>query len=480
LVGSLDFTFIKFSFLQSIKYNILTLFKALPIILLLLFVNTQPLVAQSDLSATCQTQALYQQLKNVSTDKLLFGHQNTTLEGIGWEDRSGLSDRSDCLEAVGDYPAVYGFDFVRGFIFRQHTIRAHARGAVITFSDHMENFQTGGDSWDVQGNPVQEVLTDNSLAQQRLINHLNQVANFLNTLVDENGDLIPVIYRPFHENTGNWFWWSEPHCTPEEYVALWQFTINYLRDERNIHHVLYAYSPSDPAFSGGYEARYPGNDYVDIVGFDSYATILYEMFLLANAQLVVEFAEANDKVAALTEFGVSGGVQFADRPDWFTTTFLQTLQEDEIARKLAYAHTWRNERPNHHWVPLPEEATHTDFVAFFEDEFTVFENDLPDMYDCSFIISTAVEDNPFFNKIELIISPNPSVDYIRVQLNGIADENTFDLTVFNHLGQLVMRENDYFMGNEVSVQRLPIGMYFLQLVDNKGTIEETLSFVKGS
>lgn len=442
-----------------------------------MLINSPFITAQSDLSATCQTQALYQQLKNVSTDNLLFGHQNTTLEGVGWVDNNGLADRSDCLEAVGDYPAVYGFDFVRGFIFRTHTIRAHERGAVITFSDHMENFQTGGDSWDTQNNPVQEILTENSVAQGRLITHLNQIADFLNTLVDENGDLIPVIYRPFHENTGDWFWWSEPHCTPEEYVALWQFTVDYLRNTRNIHHVLYAYSPSDPAFSGGYEARYPGNDYVDIIGFDSYATVLYEMFLLANAQLVVEFAEANDKVAALTEFGVSGGVQFADRPDWFTTTFLQTLKEDSIAKKLAYAHTWRNDRPNHHWVPLPEDVTHTDFIAFYEDDFTVFEQDLPDMYDCSLVTSTSIGED-LLEQIDLVISPNPAVDYVRVELKGDTFEQEFGLAVFNNLGQEVLRVEDYFMGRQVNVQDLASGVYFIKLESKRLGMKKSIAFFK--
>lgn len=440
--------------------------------------NAHAITAQSDLSATCQTQALYQQLKNVSNDKLLFGHQNTTLEGIGWEDSNGLADRSDCLEAVGDYPAVYGFDFVRGFIFRQHTIRAYERGAVITFSDHAPNFQTGGDAWDVQPNTVKEILIENSTAQQRLIQHLNQVADFLTTLVDKNGALIPVIYRPFHENTGDWFWWSQPYCTPAEYIALWQFTVDYLRNERNIHHVLYAYSPSDPAFSGGYEARYPGNEYVDIIGFDSYATVLYEMFLVANARLVVEFAEANDKVAALTEFGVSGGIQFADNPDWFTTVFLQPLKEDSIARKLAYAHTWRNDRANHHWVPLPDEATHPDFVAFYEDEFTVFEKDLRDMYDCSLVTSTSIETEELLEQIDLIISPNPATDYIRVASKGQLLGDNFNLAVFNQLGQLVLRVEDYYMGREVAVEGLASGMYFIKLEDKRLGKKESIAFFK--
>ncbi|MFK7979545.1 MAG: hypothetical protein AB8G86_06160, partial [Saprospiraceae bacterium] len=74
---------------------------------LLLLLCSHSLAAQSDPSATCQTQSLYQQLKGLRSNHLLFGHQNSTFEGIGWEDQSGFEDRSDCLEAVGDYPAVY-------------------------------------------------------------------------------------------------------------------------------------------------------------------------------------------------------------------------------------------------------------------------------------------------------------------------------------------------------------------------------------
>ena len=445
---------------------------------LLLLLSTNGLSAQSDPSATCQTQSLYQQLKNLRSNHLLFGHQNSTFEGIGWEDQSGFEDRSDCQEAVGDYPAVYGFDFVRGFVFQRHTIRAHERGAIITFSDHMDNFKTRGGAWDAQNNSVADILETGSAAHNRLIQHLNQVASFFNGLRDKDGHLIPVIYRPFHENTGDWFWWGNPYCTPEEYVALWQFTVNYLRNVRNVHHVLYAYSPSDPAFRGGYEDRYPGDDYVDIIGFDSYAVIAYEMFLIPSAQLVVEFAMQHDKVAALTEFGVNGGIQFANETDWFTNEFLAPLKNDPIAKDLAYALTWRNDRANHHWVPLPESPNHPDFIQFYEDEFTIFETDLPDLYDCSLLTNTSTTPISDFEQPILSISPNPTTNYLAVQCKTTNHSKLFAFTIADSAGRIVMENRFYSMNNQIDVRLLPKGVYFLTLSNNKMTMPFQTSFVK--
>jgi hypothetical protein len=428
------------------------------------------LLAQSDPLASCQTQSLYQQLKQLRTDKLLFGHQNTTFQGLGWEDPGGFKDDSDVLKAVGDYPAVYGFDFIRGFIFQRHTIRAHERGAIITYSDHMDNFMTRGTVWDTKKNSVATILDEGSAAHNRFIQHLNRVANFFNGLRDKNGDFIPIIYRPFHENTGDWFWWGAPYCTPEEFVALWQFTVNYLRNERNIHHVLYAYSPSDPAFRGGYEKRYPGDEYVDIIGFDSYAIVAYEMFLIPNAQLVVEFANQHNKIAALTEFGVNGGIQFAEEADWFTNSFLAPLKNDPIAKELSYALTWRNDRPNHHWIPLPDAPNHPDFKLFYEDEFTVFESNLPDLYDCNLLtnIENIGADSFYYqDHISVSISPNPTVDFLNIEFDSTISSKLFVLTIIDNTGRAVIQHPFYTLGNQIDVRKLQTGVYFLCLSSSK-------------
>ena len=71
---------------------------------------------------------------------------------------------------------------------------------------------------------------------------LDRVADFLGGLKGKNGENIPIILRLFHELNGGWFWWGKDQCSPDEMKQLWRYTIHYLRNEKNIHHLLYAFN----------------------------------------------------------------------------------------------------------------------------------------------------------------------------------------------------------------------------------------------
>jgi mannan endo-1,4-beta-mannosidase len=96
---------------------------------------------------------------------------------------------------------------------------------------------------------------------------------------------------------------------------------------------------------------------------------------------VVQLAKERGKVAAFTETGVEG------IPDstWWTDRLLPTLKTDSTTRKLAYVLVWRNanerRKPGHHFAPYPGHASADDFVRFYMDPFTSFEEDLPDLYE---------------------------------------------------------------------------------------------------
>lgn len=85
-----------------------------------------------------------------------------------------------------------------------------------------------------------------------------------------DGTLAPVLFRPFHEHTGSGFWWGEAQCTPDEYRALWRFTVEYLRDVKRVHNLLYVYSPDLYRDAEHYMERYPGDEWVDVLGLDAY------------------------------------------------------------------------------------------------------------------------------------------------------------------------------------------------------------------
>lgn len=59
---------------------------------------------------------------------------------------------------------------------------------------------------------------------------------------------------------------------------------------------------------------------------------------------------------------------------------LEPIRDDSDARGVAWILSWRQESGEVYWVPLPGQANHQGFVDFYDDPFTMFEADLPDMY----------------------------------------------------------------------------------------------------
>ena len=64
-----------------------------------------------------------------------------------------------------------------------------------------------------------------------LCHGLQYGADFFNSLVTSDGTKTPVLFRPWHEHTGSWFWWGQDNCTTEEYKELWILTYNFFQEQ---------------------------------------------------------------------------------------------------------------------------------------------------------------------------------------------------------------------------------------------------------
>ncbi|MGV9197451.1 MAG: glycoside hydrolase family 26 protein [Promethearchaeia archaeon] len=376
-----------------------------------------------DKNATNATINLFNNLADVSDKKVLFGHQETTMLGI---DKNGSSwhynlNRSDVKTLTGSFPAVYGFDI--GGISNEdwkelsrfehqpdHIKAAFARGGVITISWHAKNYVTGGDFYDTNGSVVPKIIPGGEL-HDTYKSALDHVAEALGNLTYQD-QVIPMIFRPWHENNGGWFWWGSPYCTAEEFKKLFRFTVTYLRDTKNVHNFLYSYSPNMPLFSftkEDYLARYPGDQYIDIIGMDAYDDSGYSMNiplltswefrLKSSLRLVVNLARSRGKIAALTETGFHGGLNQADNPNWFTEVLLDAIKGDKMAKKIAYVLTWANHHYESPWIPYPGHQNAEDFKQFFANDLTVFQDTLPEMYDECEIKASALTDGFFVNSV---------------------------------------------------------------------------------
>ena len=351
----------------------------------------------SDPEATRETKVLYANLKHLAQDYVLFGHEDALAYGVKWKVEEG---RSDVKDVAGSHPAVFGWDLadlelgaaenIDGVNFenmKRWIKQGYAEGGVITISWHMNNPVSGGNSWDTT-RAVPAILPGGE-KHELYKTWLDAFAEFVGDLRTGSlrwlglGRPIPIIFRPFHEHTGSWFWWGGANVTPGEYVQLWRLTVDYLRYEKGLHNLLFAYSTDVFTDEESYLERYPGHEYVDILGFDDYQALRTDegvRLLTVRLQKLVEMAEGFGKIPALTETGLEGvGV-----PNWWTGRLLEAIESDSLSRRISYVLVWRNaneaEKPGHYYGPYAGHPSAPDFVRFVADPFVLLVDGLPDLY----------------------------------------------------------------------------------------------------
>ncbi|PIB36234.1 beta-mannosidase [Reichenbachiella sp. 5M10] len=368
------------------------------VLILASMLAVMPALAQYDLldhKATKETKNLFNNLIKIADGQIMFGHQDDMAYGVGWEKIEGKSDVKDI---VGSFPAVHGWDLGRiktgksldGISIddmREWMKSIYTRGGINTISLHWDNFATGGNSWDLT--PAVKHILPGGSAHERYVQQLDELADFIQS-VKVGKTMVPMIFRPFHEHNGDWFWWGKGLCTEEEYIAIWKFTVDYLRDEKKLHNLIYAFSPDASRMGttnleAGYLYGYPGDDYVDMLGIDDYWNVGRDANKLSLdeqkavfveiLELVTRLADDKGKATAITETGLES----ITNPDWFDAHILSPIKSSDKI-KMSYVLVWRNANEKHHYAPYPGHASVDGFKKFCADDAVLMEDDLNGMY----------------------------------------------------------------------------------------------------
>lgn len=345
------------------------------------YAQAQQLYGPCDSKATYETRFLYSSMQRLQGAGTLFAHHDDTAYGVDWKfDKY----KSDVKSVTGSYPAVYGWDFARiehnsdndinGIPFklqRKLVKQAYGRGGINTFCWHVDNPFNNKSAWDTTHNSVKEILPGGG-SHAKYVEYLDCMAKYIRTLKADDGEAIPLLFRPFHELTGNWFWWCKNACTASEFKALWRFTINYLRNQKNLHNLLIVYSVADFDTEADYLDRYPGDDYADFMGFDNYcykSVPQYQQKLGMRLALQQKIADAHHKITCLAETGY----EQIPMANWWTNVLQPELQKNY---RTSYVLAWRNGRTDHYYVPYAGQASEQDFKKFFNSQSNIFQNRL--------------------------------------------------------------------------------------------------------
>jgi mannan endo-1,4-beta-mannosidase len=216
---------------------------------------------------------------------------------------NGASTRlmNEVHDKTGHWPALLGVDyadFSRGSLTtrspNQACIEYWKQGGLVTISAHLFNPANpkGGGLRD-KGVNLADLLQDGNDVHQRWMQELDMLATGLQELKDAG---VVVLWRPFHEMNGGWFWWGAKD--PDAFIKVWRHMFDYFSKTKGLDNLLWVYGPNHGNNTAKY---YAGDAYVDIVGLDAYTDFIDK-----------EHIKGYDEVASLpkpfgfTEYGPFG------------------------------------------------------------------------------------------------------------------------------------------------------------------------------
>lgn len=269
------------------------------------------------------------------------------------------------------YPALFGQDFGfdaggmwDGINFRQRivdeAIRRHSEGFIISLmwhavrptEDEPVTFEKSiqGELGDAEW---KELITPGTHLNERWRSQVDVVAWFLKQLRTAG---VPVLWRPYHEMNGEWFWWGKKPG-PDGYKKLYRMLFDRFVHFHGLNNLLWVYNANE--VRGGvdpYEAYYPGDDVVDILATDVYQGGFAEH---DYKQLL---ALAKGKPIALGEVGQPPSLEVLERQPFWTWFMLWGDLPPRRAGSADYGPIYGDARTITHdelpWVRLKDPTLH--------------------------------------------------------------------------------------------------------------------------
>ena len=424
-----------------------------------------------DDKASKETADLYAYLEAIGkSDKVIYGHQNDTHKKAVYHDGTESDTKDitgsisgivgiDALSLTGDELELTDGDEGKTVIQKAAEIgkKASAENAILTMSAHMPNFakvlEKGKDAegkYDysgyspnvTSGNIVSRIMPGGDL-NEVYTGYLDMIAEYAHELGDT-----PVLFRPFHENNGSWFWWGGAYCDAQAYRNLFAYTVDYLKDTKNVHNFLYVYSPNGPFENEEeYLSRYPGDEYIDILAFDMYhddpmgdaSKDPWMKSFKETIDLVQGIADSKNKLSAVSETGIridGGGMPITGNPN---KTWFKDVSDIISESNMPYYMVWANfNNSDNFFAPfmVNDKKGHemiNDFINYYNDEKTVFADRIDDYSEAD----TQISDKYAYGYIMSPISNDRILEPITIKASVKNAEGKVTFNIKNKEGKVL-------------------------------------------
>ncbi len=295
-----------------------------PLKFVFLFLAAFPFVLHAQTSGTLSNKkaskeavALYAYINDMFGKKILSGQMYS-----GW----GFNELKYINENTGKYPAIKGLDFIHekeNDTVTQQAIDWWKSGGITTIMWHMgapgigEGYENSKKEIDID-----KCFEEGTIEYKVFWDELKKKGDYLEKLKQAN---VPVLWRPFHELNGNWFWWGKQG--PEKFKRLWTAMYDYYVNKRKLTNLIWVL-----CYTGKPDANwYPGDAYVDIAGADTYNVgdnampdMYKEVKKIAGTRIPITYHECG--VPPNPDSCVSKGVIWSWWMEWHTS-FIQKVDK---------------------------------------------------------------------------------------------------------------------------------------------------------
>ncbi len=273
---------------------------ALIVLLALIAIQSAPVQAAepANPATNSQARAILNKLESLpkrSQKRLISG------QFAGFGCGASLKACEEAFQKTGHWPALIGLDYAEfrtgGLDFKvvnRLAIEYARKGGLVTISAHLYNPANprGGGLRD-KGVDLETLLTPGNETHARWMHELDTLAAGLAELQEAG---VPVLWRPFHEVNGDWFWWGGKK--PETFIRVWRHMFEYFTKTKKLNNLLWVYGPNHGKRTADY---YAGDAYVDIVGLDAYTDFVDPHHILGYPEVA-----RLPKPFGFTEFGPHG------------------------------------------------------------------------------------------------------------------------------------------------------------------------------